>query len=672
MDAVAEAVQAEIKSYMAPAVTELAEGAEIAGLKQRLGALEGTFGVISTTMQGVGDLISAMETAGVIEDKETSKAATQLAGSIDILAQIGVTAVKRGHEVLDEVDAGDGPPNWDVVVDRITEAMLEDATATAKAQMDDFARDLTRTVVGTGTYQLPRAVQEAIVLQLRPVRMVMVPMVSAGRALNTVLLALLWSTALLLVLTAGRTRRIALWTGGVTVVVGATGSATARALEAMALALAEGLGAMGQAVAEAGKFISRMLSWGWSVLRMVLDLEPLDIGDALEGWTTQDVLESATYGVFTHDVTDRLSVWSGSLLWMSVLALSLWAILFVAEWAARRRPAAAPGSLMAVLQQPGGMRMEDPLLVLIPRRGESVQGALPHASTSRLLARGVFVDMSWLLVAYLTLFAIIGMSTFLMLGPSGAGGIVTSLSAVSTGCLVVLGLATVRLIQPGGRTVCGALSGEELVNETGHTEPWRLRSLRAQSAWMGAIFVATVLVCFIHSATLGVGLMLALLLLAELSVIVLSDGTQTLGAKLMGLKIRSGTYGITPEHRISMIRLLTNGGTVWSLTWGLCTVWFFGMGLYALFAGIITLVFWILGRNGADRKLMVRLCAYIRTGSWLSLDVIGMGLGIATLWLLRDDTARAHFASSPPKDAPQVESETLAIEAVEAVEVVEE
>ena len=656
VDAMSEAIQANITAFMAPAVSDLTRGREVAEIQKKLMALELTFEGVGAAMSGVSRLIEGLSDAGLIDDEESAEATKHLTKMIQAMADMGGEAVQRGRSVLSEAEMSTGEPDWDQVVDRITKAMIEEAIEEAKAQSDVFAENLTQAIIGDGAYRLPGPVKIAIIEQLRPAQIVMAPIVTGGRALNTILLALCWTTVVTIVLVAGRTRRVALWLGSTGVVVGYGATLSARTLKTTAVGMAEGLGAMGLAVEEAGQLMSKMLGWGWGVVRFFLDMEPIDTS-TFEGWNTQDVLNSAVFGVFEQSVVTRLSDWGSSLALVSLASLGLWFVLVVLEWFSRRRPSAAHGTLTAVLQQPGGMRLEDPLLMLIPRRGTISPGALPHAASSRLLVRGVFIDLSWLLLALLSTFTIVASNTLMVVGPMGVGGTVTPISAMTTAFVVGVGLLTLRLIKPAGRTVSGALSGEIVVDAAGQTASWRLRSLLAQLPWLMSIVLGCAAVMLTHSAGLGMGLAIGLLMLMEIMVIVFSGGKRTLGTVMMGRQVQAGGYGITQEDRRTVIRILTHIGTLWSLAWGLLTVGFFGMGLYALCTGIATAALWFTGRNGPPRQRQTRICAFLRLGNWMSLDIIGMALGIATLWLLQDDEARAYFASAKmPSDARSLTS----------------
>ena len=187
---------------------------------------------------------------------------------------------------------------------------------------------------------------------------------------------------------------------------------------------------MGEAVTSAGDFIARMLSWCWGVLRYILDIEETEF-KAIEGWTKDDVLNSATYEVLQRDVIDRLDGWGESVMLLSALSLLIWLVFIFAELIARSRQPAPAGTLLAVLQQPDGVCIEDPLLCLIPQRGEAREGVLPHASPTRILARGVVMDTLWILQGCLFTFALTGLIMLSILGPAGGGALVTASSALS-------------------------------------------------------------------------------------------------------------------------------------------------------------------------------------------------------------------------------------------------
>ena len=162
--------------------------------------------------------------------------------------------------------------------------------------------------------------------------------------------------------------------------------------------------------------------------------------------------------------------------------------------------------------------------------------------------------------------------------------------------------------------------------------------------------MGTVVVCLTDSAMLGLGLALTLLLIVELSTIVLSGGTQTLGAKLMDRSCTAASTGIKPAHRLKAIALLTHTATVWSIGWGFFWLGFFGLGFYALAIGVLGAIFWYRGRKGPPSALRVRLLAFLHMGNWMSLDFVGICLGLATLWLLQDEAARVHFTTAPPAE----------------------
>jgi len=649
VDAIAEAVQQEIKAFMAPAISELAQGQEVAGLEVRLLALENSFTLIADTMHGVGELVGHVQALGIVDDEESAEAAKRLTATVARLARMGITAVGQGREVLAQATLESGEPDWEQVVDQVTTAMLDDAIKSAKQQTDIFAKDFTQTIVGSGTYTVPASVRRVMVEQLRPGQLVLAPTVTAGGALNAVLLAGLWSLGLLMVLVSARVRRASLWLGLTGMLVGASSAAIAATMSKIAHTFALGLGAMGQAVTQAGDFIARMLSWCWGALRFILDIEDTEFR-AIEGWTTADVLDSATFGVLQSEVFERMDDWASTMMIISGLVLLLWLVLLIAELVGRSRPQAAAGSILATLQQPGGMRIEDPLLCLLPRRGPAIEGAHPHAAASRLLARGVVVDLSWTLLSCLMCFSILGLSVLMVFGPAGGGAAVVTASALMTGGTVITVLLALRIPFAGGRTLTGALCGEVLIDHTGSSAPWRLRSLLALLPWVGALCVGTVVVCLTDSAMLGLGLALGLLLIVELSTIVLSGGTQTLGAKLMDRRCTAAGTGIKAPHRRKAITLLTRTATIWSIGWGFVWFGFFGLGFYALVVGCLGGFFWYRGRKGPPSAQRVRLLAFLHMGNWLSLDFVGICLGLATLWLLQDEAARAHFTIAPPAE----------------------
>jgi hypothetical protein len=645
VDAIAEAAQAQIKSFMAPAISEVAAGHEAAGLQARLIALEQSFEVVAEVMQSVGGIVQTLQAVGIVEDKESAEAAVRLTETIEQLAALGVSAVNQGRAVLDEASQDSEEPDWGMVLDRVTAAMLEQVTQSAKTQADVFAKNLTQAIIGNGTYALPGSARRLMVEQLRPAQLVLAPTVTAGAAFAAVGLAGLWGLCLMMILVAGRVQRAALWTGSTGLLVGAMAMAISSSIAAMAEASAAGLGAVGQAVAQAGVFISKMLSWAWSVLRFFLDIEDTQF-HAVDGWTTQDVLSSATYGVLQARLFDRLDGWGFTLMLISALALGLWLVLQGTELLIRRRTPGSPGSLTAVLQQPGGMRIEDPLLMCIPKRGEAIEGATPHASPSRVLVRGVVVDLSWLMLLCLLTFSGIGLSTLMVLGTLGGGAVVVTTSAGITAMCIMPAFLILRMCFSEGRTLCGALAGERLVDHTSTSRPERLRSLLALIPWLAAIGLGLFIICLTDSAVLGLGSALGLLLLAEIAVAVLTGGTQSLGAKLMDRRCTLQGTQITAANRIRAIRLITHIGTIWSILWGLGWALFFGMGLFALATGIAGAVFWFQARDGSPSQLQVRTLARLRLGHWLSLDPIGVGLGLATLWLLNSEDASAHFAST--------------------------
>ena len=246
------------------------------------------------------------------------------------LSQLSVSVVGAGRTTLNAASVDGDGADWEGLVGTVTDAMVASASQELQSKSSVLSQDISEAVLGTGTYALPGPARMAFIEQLRPAQVMIAPIVSIGTALNTVLAAGLMTLVVLLILVAGRLRRTAFWLGGVGLITGVLAGTIASSFKLMAGALADGLGAVGQAAAEAGAVLSKVLMWCWTALQNLLDMDEPDL-QALGGWTSEDVLNSATYGVVEAGMIVSLEDWSSTVMQASLIALAVWLGLTVLE-----------------------------------------------------------------------------------------------------------------------------------------------------------------------------------------------------------------------------------------------------------------------------------------------------------------------------------------------------
>jgi hypothetical protein len=637
--AISEAVQAQINKFMKPAISELVEGQEYDGLMDRLDTIDASFETIQKVTKIVEDTLSASSGSSSDAEPEIMEAVQKFKEATAQLSTLGMQATRQGRAVLEQASTEEGVTDWGLVVETVTKEMLSDSESRAKELTEGFAQDFTTAIFGSGLYAMPQPARILFVEQLRPVQVIVAPVISAGNSLIVMLNAMLCSIGILLVLTAGRIRRLAFWVAGGTMAVGLSGIAFVGALTAVAVAAAKAIGGIGEGAKEIGTFIGWMLGQVRKALDYLLDIKFTEF-NTIDGWNPQDVLDSHTYGVIQADIFDALSGWSDNLITLAMCSAAIWIGLLVVERIARKRPAAEAGTWVAAFQQPGGIRIEDPLLLLLPSKGENFGPTAVHSAASAALLRGIFVDLSWLFLIAVGSFTLVGLVLFPVLQ-----GATVAVAAMTSAAVTTTALLVPRITFAGISTISGWLADDTIHAAPSDAQTTIKTTLMSTVPWLAAIALGMVLTISLDSPGWGFGVALALLLAVEATLITLGDGQVTAGSKMVGAGIRTHGHGISKERRVQIIELLYLTGTVWSLVWGaLTTVLMCGLGLYALISGGITASIWCMNRSGPPGLGPVRNTSLLRLGNFLSLDWIGVAIGMVTLRLLQDEGARDHFS----------------------------
>lgn len=640
VEAISEAIQAQVIRLMEPAVGELFEGQEYENLMDRLSIMEASFDTVQEVTSTIGSAIKLISSNSG-DGSEIATAIQNVAGMTENLSSIGGEATRRGKAVLQEASEA-GITDWGAVIESVTREMIADIKTRAQALTDNFARDFTTAIFGSGLHEAPDPVRIVLVEQLRPLQVMVAPIISSGKSVLTILNAALFTGVFLIVLAAGRLRRLAFWGAITGVVVSLSASAFEAGLNLIAQATAKAIGGLGEGFKELGLIVTWMMNLVRKGLEFFLDMEIEEFKPA-EGWTADDVLNSLTYGVIQTDILDRLSDWASAVMYLSLGALALWLILVIIERTMRSQEPAPVGSWKAALQQPGGLRVEDPMLLLLPSTGSTHSASATYGSASVSLIRGVLIDAGTILLISIGSFTIVGLFIYPILSMTGT---VVATAAIAAGAIAGTTLIGARLVCSGTSTVAGWLAGDSVLYASDDGEKTLKTTLISVLPWVAAIALGVVLSISLGSAIQGFSIAIGALLLAEIAVILVSGGQNTLGAKINGLPINASGDMLDHDMRIKIIGVLNAAGTIWSLAWGALLTFLtcFG-GMYAIVSGLIAAGFWYSGRTSDNKLTGLRYSNLLRLGNFLSFDLVGVGLGVITLRLLQDDPTREHFSA---------------------------
>jgi hypothetical protein len=386
----------------------------------------------------------------------------------------------------------------------------------------------------------------------------------------------------------------------------------------MAQGLASGMGGLGSLLQQAGEAVGAVITWCWALIANLLGVQLVAVATIMDGWTAADVANSAFYAVFMGEFVAPLQSWLGDIARGSALALLGALGLTLVEFLARRARPRPAQSWFGRLQQHDGLRNDDPIWAMYPSR--------QHA----LFLRPLLLDVCALVLLWLGLFSTLGGFFLLLVGPTGLEFALTPALALTTSVVVGLTYGSLRAALGCAHSVHGKLFGEQDVSDD-HGRAGTARALLGLSPALLALGLTTWFVASTSSTVTAVVATLLLWLVVEGLVLVLTKGEQTLSAWLAGRVIRPGHDGGSDEHRRRVAMVLTKAGTVWSLLWGIATVGIGGLGLYAFLTSLLSLLFWYQHASGEADTLRERPTAYIRLGSLLSLDLIGMTIGWVTL-----------------------------------------
>ena len=320
VESVSEAVQAQVVKLMEPAVNELFEGQEYEKLMERIGLLESSFGAIQEFTETIKTSIDVFSTVSD-ENAEVAAALQNLTGSIQTMSVLGIEGVRKGKTVLEQASKT-GITDWARVIESVTAEMLSEIKSKAKTITDAFAQDFTTAVFGTGVHTVPEPARILLVEQVRPLQLVVSPVISSGTSILSIMNAGLFTGVLLIVLAAGRIRRIACWAGFTGIIVSFSASAFAAGLTSAAEATAKAIGGIGGGMKEVGMVVGWMMNMARKGVEFFLDVE-IEEFKSIDGWTTDDVLNSLTYGVIQTDILDRLSDWASAVMTWALFAIAL-------------------------------------------------------------------------------------------------------------------------------------------------------------------------------------------------------------------------------------------------------------------------------------------------------------------------------------------------------------
>lgn len=658
VEAISEAIQAQVVRLMEPAVGDLFEGQEYENLMDRLSLMEASFDTVQEVTSTIGSAIKLIGPESG-EGAEITTALQNVTSMTEKLSGIGGEATRRGKAVLQEASAA-GITDWGAVIESVTREMVADIKTRAQALTDNFARDFTTAIFGSGLHEAPDPVRILLVEQLRPLQVMVAPIISSGNSVLTILNAALFTGLLLIVLTAGRLRRLAFWGAITGVVVSLSASAFHAGLNVIAQATAKAIGGLGEGFKELGLIVTWMMNLVRKGLEFFLDMEIEEFQPA-EGWTADDVLNSLTYGVIQTDILDRLSDWASAVMNLSLGAFALWIILIIVERTLRKREPADVGSWKAAFQQPGGLRVEDPVLMLMPSTGITHSTSATYSSASVALIRGVLIDAGIILLISIASFTIVGLVIYPLMSMIGTVVVTAAMTAGAIAGTILIGA---RLTCSGTSTVAGWLSGDSVLYASDDGEKTFKTTILSTLPWIAAIALGVVLSTSLESAIQGFSIALGALLVAEIAVILVSGGQNTLGAKINGLSINASGDMLDHNKRIKIIGALNTAGTLWSLAWGvlLTLLTCFG-GMYALFSGLLAAGLGYASRNSDNKLSGLRYGNLVRLGNFLSFDLVGVGLGMVTLRLLQDERTREHFSATDAEDVEDVGDAQALLEA---------
>ena len=340
---------------------------------------------------------------------------------------------------------------------------------------------------------------------------------------------------------------------------------------------------------------------------------------------------------------------------LSLVALALWLILVITERMMRNRDPGPVGSWKAALQQPGGLRVEDPILLLMPSTGSTHSASATYSSASVALIRGVLIDAGTILLISIGSFTMVGLAIYPILSMTGT---VVATAAMTAGAVAGTALIGARFACSGTSTVAGWLAGDSVLYASDDGEKTIKTTLLSVLPWVAAIGLGVVLSTSMGSAIQGFGIAIGALLLAEIAVILVSGGQHTLGAKINGLPINASGDMLDHDMRVKIVGALNTAGTIWSLAWGaLLTVLTCFGGMYAIASGLVAAGFWYSSRTSDNKLTGLRVSNLLRLGNFLSFDLIGVGLGLITLRLLQDEPTREHFSAKD--DGAAIETPAL-------------
>jgi len=633
VDAGADAASQTVREHLSPEAIAQLETLDVTVIEDQLAHTERQLTALSRGLDLVVLSLPILQYTGVTEDDEDAARAAEVTQQLNDLAELGLMGVAAGRAKLQSVSEDPDDVDWEAFVVELTDVMVAEIERNAEARAALFAESFANALLGEGVFQAPLPVRLVLVEQLRPLQIAIAGAVHLANATRVFVGAAVGCLGLSLLLATGRMRRSLWWFGWVGLFSAWAVGLAGKTAHLIAQGLASGIGGLGSLLQQAGAAVGVFITWCWRFVADLLDVQPVAVTTIMDGWTAADVVNSETYGVFMGEFVTPLQSWSGDIARGSALALVAALGLTLVEFLARRGRPRPAQSWFGRLQQHDGLRNDDPLWAVYPSQR--------HA----LLLRPILLDVCALVLLWLGLFSALGGFFLLLVGPTGLEFALTPVLALTTSVVVGLTYGGLRAALGSAHSVHGKLFGEQDVSDE-RTHAGTARTFLGLSPPMLALGLTTWFVSSTSSTVTAVVATLLLWLVVEGFVLVLTKGEQTLSAWLAGRVIRPGHDGGSEQHRRRITRVLTKAGTVWSLLWGIGTVGIGGLGLYALLTSLLSLLFWYQHARGEADTLRERPTAYIRLGSLLSLDLIGMTIGWVTLHQL-DATQGIANTSSP-------------------------
>ena len=634
VDAGADAASNAVREQMSPEALAQLDTVELDAVHAQLDQLERQLTTLSRALDVLVVGLPMLEFTGVTDGGEDAERLTDVTEQLRGLADLGLAAVDVGRTQLDAYSTDGTHVEWETMLLELSDTMVAEIERNAEARADNFAEAFAYSLLGEGVFQAPLPVRLLIVEQLRPIQIAIAGTVHLAKATQVFVVEAVGCLGLALLILTARLRRALWWFGWVGLFSAwAVGLAAKTALTA-AQSLANGFGGIGTLLKEAGAALGLLLNWCWNLIARALDMEPVNFEGLLDGWTAADVTNSETYAAFLREFVAPLQSWSGDMSRASVLAIVLGVCLSIVERVARRMPDNPRHSPMGRLQQFGGLRIDDPLWVAYPSRGQAA------------LLRPLLLDAVGLAMVWLGFFAGLGGLFMVLVGPTGLEVALTPALALGTSLTLACAYGGLRLGFGGASSIHGRLHGEQQVLDENHDQGSRTRTVLSLAP--SAIAISTIGLFVATTADVALAVIAPLLfwLSLEGASLALTGGRQTLSSWLGGKQLTAGEDTIAGDDRQRLLSRLTKAGTVWSLLWGAVTVALGGLGLYSLMTGIVTLLFWYQHASGQADTLRDRPTAYLRLGALFSLDLVSIAIGLVTLRQLQTDNVH------PPQGKP--------------------